>query len=1293
MNKRRYASGRTLALVAAAVMAALTGMLGGTLPHLQTQPVATSLTTCTWTGATNSFWSTASNWNCGTSTDNGPPGTSDLVVFPASVPSSGSTINLDESTSELAGITFENSYTLAITSTATTLNLDPSAYGVSGDVAISETTPGDTATVGAGSGSMGSITIEGNATVEAANSSNLDLNATLAGEGGSTLTVGSASAGEEGIVALGGPATYSDAMTDVLSGTLELDASSPSLPSTTSLVLGSSAILNLAGPEGSPQSPNKFTFANAISAAAGSMIAVEPDLYHAWWTFTGTLDLTGSGRVLINAGGSGGFDDDLHISGQVTGSAGIQTIGDWTTYLMNSSNDYSGGTAVKSPGTLAVSASGALGIGSVTDKGFAPIVLSDGATPTNKLYVNGASTYCGGILCAGHVTQSPSDTSNGGWAGPIILEGTTYLGAKYAGDELEISGPISSPSDDSYGIVTSGGGTILLSGDNAYTGPTEAASGTLEVTNGNALGGADGAEVTVDSSATLQLASGSANPGCLPAGTSPASFTLPNDIVLQGSSTGFEVLDNCEGTNTISGKVYLESNTVVIDVNSPNSSPCPTSSDLTLSGPVVGSEGLTLGSGAYGIYGQLTLSGQDSYTGATTVEDGILDVTGSITASSGLTLDGGNILEGTGAVPSITTNNCSSSTCTVYPGDAPGVLSSSGYANLSASGSTLQVSLPSNAPGAYSELVADGADIKGTNLSITSAAYAPYGTTYDILKNTSSTPVTGTFSYDGSPLLDGEIFQAGSEKFIINYYGGPSGYDVTLTDVTNPPPPPPAPVVSSVSPSNGPASGGTTVTITGKNFSGTAFVHFGKAEALSFTVVSSTELTAVSPPGTSGQSVDVTVTTPSGTSAASTADLFSYTSFSVTGYHPLTPTRVCDTRPGNPSGLIGAEAQCNNDGPVMPGSPINVKVTGLAGVPSSGVSAVVVNVTAVDASGPGYLTVFPAGATMPSTSNVNYGTGQTVANLVEVGVGSNGEIAIASGGSAANVLVDISGYYSVPSQAGEGLYNPVAPERICDTRSGNPSNLSGTALSQCEGKTLMPGTPLTIQVTGLGNIPSTGVSAVALHVTAVNESGSGYLTVYPAMSGAAPVVSNVNFVPSQGAVSNTVIVGVNSSGQIDIESSVMTNVVVDTEGYFTTASGTGSEFNALSQPARILDTRCAVSPAPSFCSSEDIPSANASVGMLGAGQTITVTAAGVDGIPSDATAVAVNITATNTTGNSYLTVYPPGSPSLTSVLNWTAGQTVSNLVLVTLGSSGTFDIENQSGNTNVMVDVMGYYSS
>src|SRR5262249_15054506 len=84
-----------------------------------------------------------------------------------------------------------------------------------------------------------------------------------------------------------------------------------------------------------------------------------------------------------------------------------------------------------------------------------------------------------------------------------------------------------------------------------------------------------------------------------------------------------------------------------------------------------------------------------------------------------------------------------------------------------------------------------------------------------------------------------------------------------------------APIVTAISPSIGPTNGGTTVTITGADFTGTTAVRFGSVAATSFTVISSTQITAVAP-AEAASTVAVHVTNNGGTSALSVADQFQY---------------------------------------------------------------------------------------------------------------------------------------------------------------------------------------------------------------------------------------------------------------------------------------------------------------------------------------------------------------------------------------------------------------------------------
>ena len=105
-----------------------------------------------------------------------------------------------------------------------------------------------------------------------------------------------------------------------------------------------------------------------------------------------------------------------------------------------------------------------------------------------------------------------------------------------------------------------------------------------------------------------------------------------------------------------------------------------------------------------------------------------------------------------------------------------------------------------------------------------------------------------------------------------------------------------APAVTGLSPTSGPAAGGTSVTITGTGFTGATAVDFGTTAATSYTVVSEHRRSRPTSPAGTG-TVDVTVTTPGGTSATSAADQFTYTAApAVTGLSPTSGPAAGGTR-------------------------------------------------------------------------------------------------------------------------------------------------------------------------------------------------------------------------------------------------------------------------------------------------------------------------------------------------------------------------------------------------------------
>ena len=86
--------------------------------------------------------------------------------------------------------------------------------------------------------------------------------------------------------------------------------------------------------------------------------------------------------------------------------------------------------------------------------------------------------------------------------------------------------------------------------------------------------------------------------------------------------------------------------------------------------------------------------------------------------------------------------------------------------------------------------------------------------------------------------------------------------------------------------------------------------------------------------------------------------------------------------------------------------------------------------------------------------------------------------------------------------------------------------------------------------------------------------------------------------------------------------------------------------------------------------------------------------AGANGVPGDATAVVLNVTGTDVTADTFVTLWPAGQAApFTSNLNVTAGDTRANLVTVALGNGGAVQIRNALGSADVVVDLAGYYST
>jgi Tol biopolymer transport system component len=238
---------------------------------------------------------------------------------------------------------------------------------------------------------------------------------------------------------------------------------------------------------------------------------------------------------------------------------------------------------------------------------------------------------------------------------------------------------------------------------------------------------------------------------------------------------------------------------------------------------------------------------------------------------------------------------------------------------------------------------------------------------------------------------------------------------------------------------------------------------------------------------------------------------------------------------------------------------------------------------------------------------------------------------------------------------------PVSPVRLVDTRTT---------------KTLLgPGDSITVMVRGKNGVPETA-SAAAINLTAVSDTAYGYMTVYPTGE-QRPLASSLNLAP--GAVdTNAVTVKIGADGSVTVfNSHGDTHVIVDLNGYYDHAidiSLDGGGFTAMA-PTRLLDTRTTSTP-------------------IRPGETLVLPIAGTAGVPVTATAAALNVTAVAPTAPGFLTVYPSlETKPLASNLNFAPGQVVANSVIAKLGTNGAVSIYNPYGNTDVVVDLNGYFDA
>ncbi|EAX8881985.1 autotransporter outer membrane beta-barrel domain-containing protein [Salmonella enterica subsp. enterica serovar Enteritidis] len=364
----------------------------------------------------------------------------------------------------------------------------------------------------------------------------------------------------------------------------------------------------------------------------------------------GTGNVTDNARLELNTGGD--FDNAISGSGQVVKS-GDETL------TLSGANSYTGGTTI-SGGTLVASNVEALGTGDVTDN--ATLELNTGGTFDNvisgsgqvvksgdeTLTLSGANSYTGGTTISG---------------GTLVASNVEALGTGDITDnatlELNAGGDFANNIGGTGSVVKSGDKTLTLSGTNTYTGGTTISGGTLVASNVNALGSGN-----VTDNATLELSTGGDFANNI-GGTGSVVKSGDETLTLSGANS-------YTGGTTISGGTLVASNVEALgtgDVTDNATLELNTGGDfdnaISGSGQVVKSGDKTL-----------TLSGANSYSGATTISGGtliathvnalgtgaidnraslLLDASGQFTVTDLTTESGGNTEIGAGSTLQATT--------------------------------------------------------------------------------------------------------------------------------------------------------------------------------------------------------------------------------------------------------------------------------------------------------------------------------------------------------------------------------------------------------------------------------------------------------------------------------------------------------------------------------------------------------------------------------------------------------------------------------------------------------------
>lgn len=411
----------------------------------------------------------------------------------------------------------------------------------------------------------------------------------------------------------------------------------------------------------------------------------------------------------------------------------------------------------------------------------------------------------------------------------------------------------------------------------------------------------------------------------------------------------------------------------------------------------------------------------------------------------------------------------------------------------------------------------------------------------------------------------------------------------------------------------------------------------------------------------------------------------------VTGaYYKLTPTRVLDTRFG--TGVVKA--------PLGQGRSLSLKVTGSSGIPTSGVSAVVLNLTVTNPTVGGYVVAYPHDRGRPPASTINFPQGFTGANLVTVPIGASGAVDIFNALGTVEVIADVIGFYAgdnspASSLGPRGGYRDAVPSRLYDSRVDPDEQGQIYPFSDRDELTL----PVDFDTNPAPGGPKADinrhVTALVVNVTTVSQTSSGFVRTWD--GGTEPSTSTVNFARYKTVANAAIVPTMKCAGQCGTNGPTgapsmklkvyttggSTQVIVDLVGVMLDGPGVDFDggpvvdfrFKAATTPTRIVDTR-----------------SNLPAGARGLGPHADVVVVARAPIAGGLTRALVgNVTAVKPTTSTLFVLWGDGDRPAVSNINVAPGDIVANAAVIPVDDQNRFHIYNNLGYADALVDVAGTF--